>query len=95
MILNADWDHPDIFANLDAVIATFVAWARPVLARGYVVINVADEGGASISQALRHDASEAERAHILTLRHDPRLGAEGNRAAARHDLVGICGCAYY
>ena len=66
VILNADWDHPDIFANLDAVIATFVAWARPVLARGYVVINVADEGGAAISEALRHDASEAERAHILT-----------------------------
>lgn len=66
LILNADWDHPDIFADLDAVVATFAAWTRPVLARGVVVINSADRGGAAIAAALGRGATEAERAQLVT-----------------------------
>ena len=66
VILNADWDHPDIFADIDAVVATFASWARPVLARGVVVINVADPGGAAVSAALMRVTSAAERARLVT-----------------------------
>ena len=61
LILNVDWDHPDIFA-------TFVAWGAPVLGRGALVVNVADAGGAEAAAALeQHDQGSliryAVRAH--------------------------------
>ena len=34
LILNVDWDHPDIFADRAAAVATFAAWGAPVLERG-------------------------------------------------------------
>ena len=56
LILNVDWDHPDIFADRAAVVATFVAWGAPVLGRGALVVNVADVGGAEAAAALeQHD----------------------------------------
>lgn len=52
VITGAEWDHPDVFADLDAVVATFVEWlrgARPVAA---VVVNIADPGGAAVAERL-------------------------------------------
>ena len=49
LILNADWDHPDIFADRTAV----VDWATPILERGPLVVNVADLGGSEVAAALR------------------------------------------
>lgn len=68
LILNVDWDHPDIFADRAAVVATFVAWGAPVLGRGALVVNVADAGGAEAAAALeQHDTGNlmryAVRAH--------------------------------
>lgn len=68
LILNVDWDHPDIFADRAAVVATFVAWGAPVLGRGTLVVNVADVGGAEAAAALeQHDRGSliryAVRAH--------------------------------
>ena len=57
LILNVDWDHPDVFADRAAVVATFATWSAPVLARGVVVVNVGDPGGAEAATALaEHDA---------------------------------------
>lgn len=57
VVTSAEWDHPDVFADRDAVIATFEAWLRragpgpdgepPVL-----VANVADEGVATLVERL-------------------------------------------
>lgn len=66
LILNADWDHPDIFADLDAVVRTFVAWGGAILSRGPLVLNVGDRGGASIARMLHETATAAERRNILT-----------------------------
>lgn len=66
LILNADWDHPDIFADLDAVVRTFVAWSEPILGRGPLVVNVGDLGGGLIAHLLRTTASEEQRRRIFT-----------------------------
>jgi len=56
LILNVDWDHPDIFADRAAVVATFVAWGALILRRGPLVVNIADAGGAEAAAALeQHD----------------------------------------
>ena len=62
LILNADWDHPDIFADRAAVVRTFVEWAGPVLRRGPLVVNVADLGGSEVAAAL----SGNDRGNLLT-----------------------------
>jgi len=52
LILNADWDHPDVFADRSAVVRTFLGWAAPILERGPLIVNVADLGGYEIATAL-------------------------------------------
>jgi len=55
VLLNADWDHPDVFADRDAVVTVFERWIRrfdgggeaPVLA-----VNVGDPGAAEVASAL-------------------------------------------
>jgi len=55
-LTNADWDHPDVFADRAAVVAAFTAWVRlldggqeaPVL-----VANVGDAGVSEVLQGLR------------------------------------------
>jgi UDP-N-acetylmuramate--alanine ligase len=57
ILTSAEWDHPDVFADGEAVIATFTAWLRrassgtdvPIL-----VANVADPGVATVVERL-HD----------------------------------------
>ena len=66
LILNADWDHPDIFADRPAVIAAFARWAAPVLRRGIVVVNVGDAGGAAVAAALRWGATGDAADRLLT-----------------------------
>lgn len=53
LILNADWDHPDIFADRAEVVRTMVNWAAPILERGALVVNAADPGGAEVAAGLR------------------------------------------
>ncbi len=52
IVTGAEWDHPDVFADLDAVTAAVGAWLRRMPAGGTVVINVLDAGGARIAAAL-------------------------------------------
>ena len=55
VLLNADWDHPDVFADRAAVVATFQQWIRrfdgggeePVLA-----VNAGDPGAAEVLAGL-------------------------------------------
>ncbi len=62
LILNVDWDHPDIFPDREAAVATFVAWATPVLDRGVVVVNIADRGGEETTALLK----QRDRGNLIT-----------------------------
>jgi UDP-N-acetylmuramate--alanine ligase len=58
IVTSAEWDHPDVFADRAAVIATFDAWLRRAMpaANGsppILVANVADDGVATLVAGLR------------------------------------------
>lgn len=58
VVLNAEWDHPDVFADHDAVVDVFEAWLRgPDAERREVVINTVDRGGRGLAARL-HDWGE-------------------------------------
>jgi UDP-N-acetylmuramate--alanine ligase len=48
LILNVDWDHPDIFADRQAAVATFAQWVSYPAKSGVVFINAGDQGGAEL-----------------------------------------------
>ncbi len=55
-LTNADWDHPDVFADRDDVVATFAAWIRRFDGGGdapILVANVGDAGVRDVLAALR------------------------------------------
>ena len=86
LLLNADWDHPDIFVDLDAVVATFVAWALPVLGRGALIVNVADSGGAAIARALM--ASDPTRAATSLYTYAAQTAGERSSTDAPRNTTG-------
>lgn len=48
VLLNADWDHPDVFRDRDAVIDIFEAWIRRFGPDPILVANAADPGVAAL-----------------------------------------------
>ena len=52
LILNVDWDHPDIFADRQAAVETFARWAAHPAKSGAVFINSGDQGGAELAALL-------------------------------------------
>jgi len=52
LILNVDWDHPDIFADRQAAVETFARWSAHPAQGGAVFINSADQGGAELAALL-------------------------------------------
>jgi UDP-N-acetylmuramate-alanine ligase len=48
VILNADWDHPDIFADRAAVVAVFEGWVRRFVPEATLVANAGDPGVSSL-----------------------------------------------
>jgi UDP-N-acetylmuramate--alanine ligase len=52
LLLNAEWDHPDVFADDEAVLATFEAWIRRA-PEATLVANTMDPGVAVILTRLR------------------------------------------
>jgi UDP-N-acetylmuramate--alanine ligase len=62
VITSAEWDHPDVFADRAAVVATFDHWIRamtvdpgsdPAPAQPTAILNVADAGVADLASGLR------------------------------------------
>jgi UDP-N-acetylmuramate--alanine ligase len=51
-LTNADWDHPDVFADRDAVVAAFVAWVRRFDGGGEPPLLVANVGDAGVRDVL-------------------------------------------
>ena len=57
VLLNAEWDHPDVFADQESVLAAFETWVRRAGAvDATLVANVADPGVATIVRRLRDGA---------------------------------------
>ncbi len=53
VVLNADWDHPDVFADRTAVVDAFEAWLRgPGAQSRRVVISTDDAGGGELARRL-------------------------------------------
>jgi UDP-N-acetylmuramate--alanine ligase len=52
VITGAEWDHPDVFRDRDAVVDAFVTWLRRTPSDATAVINVADPGGYLVATAL-------------------------------------------
>ncbi|MEI6155695.1 MAG: cyanophycin synthetase [bacterium] len=52
LILNVDWDHPDIFANRFAAVETFARWAAYPAKSGALFINSGDQGGGELTALL-------------------------------------------
>ena len=55
VVTSAEWDHPDVFADRDAVVDAFERWLRAAAAPGRqvtLVANVADPGVASLVERL-------------------------------------------
>jgi UDP-N-acetylmuramate--alanine ligase len=55
LVTNVEWDHPDVFADLEAALAMFERWLRTSAAavkRPTLVINVGDEGAATLRDRL-------------------------------------------
>jgi UDP-N-acetylmuramate--alanine ligase len=52
VITSAEWDHPDVFADRDAVIDAFHAWLRRMEPGGTVALNVGDPGAAALADRL-------------------------------------------
>ena len=60
VLLNAEWDHPDVFADEEAVLAAFERWLRNARPDATLVANVGDRGVADDRRAAaarleRHD----------------------------------------
>ena len=53
VILNVDWDHPDVFADRGQVVDAFESWLRqPGAERREVIVNTSDAGGAELADRL-------------------------------------------
>jgi UDP-N-acetylmuramate--alanine ligase len=72
MLTTAEWDHPDVFADADAVHVAFAAWLHRMPDDGTLIANVGDDGVAMVIDALR-DLPTAVVAVALT-ETDPRRG---------------------
>ncbi|MFH0750351.1 MAG: cyanophycin synthetase [Chloroflexota bacterium] len=51
-LTNADWDHPDVFADRAAVVAAFAAWVRQFDGGGDAPVLVANVGDAGVRDVL-------------------------------------------
>ena len=53
IVLNAEWDHPDVFADRSAVVSAFEAWLRgPGTERRRLVVHTGDAGGQELADRM-------------------------------------------
>jgi len=70
LVLNVDWDHPDIFADRTAAVNTFARWAAYPANHGAVFINTGDIGGAELAALL----AQGEARNVYTFSTGPESG---------------------
>ena len=80
LVLNAEWDHPDVFADGAAVLDAFEKWLlAPGAERRTVVLNVGDAGGADLAGRL-----DGRVARVVRV----RLAEDGGDAGKASEFVG-------
>jgi UDP-N-acetylmuramate--alanine ligase len=57
LLTTAEWDHPDVFADRDAVIDTFVRWLAAAESDATIVANLDDPGVVAILERLQRTTS--------------------------------------
>jgi UDP-N-acetylmuramate--alanine ligase len=72
VVTSAEWDHPDVFADADAVTDSFEAWLRRLPDGGTIVANAGDPGVEAVLDHLR-DLSRDVVAYAIS-DVDPRRG---------------------
>jgi UDP-N-acetylmuramate--alanine ligase len=106
VVLNADWDHPDVFADRTAVVDAFETWLRgPGAEQRRVVIGTDDAGGAELARRLADwgtrvvtvrsaDRPDSPQATDATMAGWPGPAADGplyRLDGSRLTLVGLLG----
>ena len=87
IVTSAEWDHPDVFADEAAVVATFEAWLRRAPEDATVVANVGDPGVEAMLGRLR-DWSGRILAYALVDQAPQRLGGYASAIAERFTTAG-------
>lgn len=82
VLTTAEWDHPDVFADREAVIHAFERWLRHALPGATLVANVGDEGVAAVVERLRDWAGSVV-AYALVDQAPQRLGGYARAMAER------------
>jgi UDP-N-acetylmuramate--alanine ligase len=57
VLLNAEWDHPDVFVDEQAVLSAFDQWIRRAPPNATLVANTSDAGVQAVVERLRRDWS--------------------------------------
>jgi len=73
-LINADWDHPDVFADRSSVVAAFVEWIRRFDGGGErptLVANVGDAGVRDVLASLRDWAGRLDAVAVVDEADDP------------------------
>jgi UDP-N-acetylmuramate--alanine ligase len=87
VVTSAEWDHPDVFADGEAVVQAFERWLRTAseanAGAAVVVANVADDGVADVAERLR-DAPIRMVATALADREPRRLGSYASAISERY-----------
>jgi UDP-N-acetylmuramate--alanine ligase len=83
VVTSAEWDHPDVFADRDAVVAAFAGWLRQMEPGGTVVANVGDPGVAALVGRLS-DTDRGLLAVALVDQAPQRLGGYARAIAEQY-----------
>ena len=96
-LTNADWDHPDVFPDRAAVVATFGGWIRHFDGGGeepVLIANAGDPGVREVLAGLRDWTGRLVTVRVVGADQDPTAAATAlaaTFATARGAAVGIAG----
>ena len=86
VLTSAEWDHPDVFADEDAVVTAFEAWLRRAPDGATIVANVGDPGVEAVLRRLR-DWPGSIVAYALVDQAPQRLGGYARAIGERFATV--------
>jgi UDP-N-acetylmuramate--alanine ligase len=81
-LINADWDHPDVFADRAAVVNAFASWVRGFGGGGEPPVLVANVGDVGVREVLADLRDWAGRLVVVLVADDPE-----DPGAVRADLM--------
>lgn len=87
VLTSAEWDHPDVFPDRDAVVDTFGRWLRRAPAGGTLIANVGDEGVAQVLDGLADWPGHLV-AYALVDQAPQRLGGYARAIEERYRTAG-------